>query len=75
MNKIEVAVIIWAFSHLGIVSAAAFLVRGMWQAAAISYVAGWGVWGIAFFIGGEELIRRRKRFRKLLKKAIIWVLR
>ena len=72
-RKLLIATIIFFASHLGTVAALAFLARKMWEPALISYIAGWGGWGVAFVIGGEDLIKKRKKYRKLLKQAIKWI--
>ena len=70
MNKLLIATIIFFASYAGTVGAVAFLARSMWAAAAVSYCLGWAGWGIAFLIGGNELVKKRRYYRKVLKKAV-----
>lgn len=75
MNKLLLATIIFFASYAGTAGAIAFLARSMWIAAAISYGAGWLGWGIAFLIGGHELTKIIKKHKKVIKDAILWIIK
>jgi uncharacterized membrane protein (DUF485 family) len=75
LNKILIATIIFFASYAGTIGLAAFAVRKMWVAAAVSYAAGWAGWGIAFLIGGPAIAKVLKKHKKTIKDTIIWIIK
>lgn len=70
MNKLLIATIIFFASYAGTVFAIIFLFYRMFFEAAVVYGIGWLGWIAAFFIGGRELVARRRKYRRFYKKII-----
>lgn len=70
MNRLLIATIIFFASYAGTVFAIILLFYKMFFEAGFSYGLSWVGWIIAFFIGGQELVERRRKYRRFYKKII-----